>query len=147
MLYGMVLCSGFYSCEKVKETDLSKNIRCKLVFTVFVSYITRRNTNKRLQKQNRCVIVFIMERNILGKGWGFPVTTDVHGNIALSRYEKSIEESIRIILGTTPGERVMNPDFGCKINDILFSPRSPKTISLAIHYIEEALVRCEPRII
>ena len=60
-----------------------------------------------------------MERNILGKGWGFPVTTDVHGNIALSRYEKSIEESIRIILGTTPGERVMNPDFGCKINDIL----------------------------
>ena len=83
----------------------------------------------------------------MGKGWGFPVTTDVHGNIALSRYEKSIEESIRIILGTTPGERVMNPDFGCKINDILFSPRSPKTISLAIHYIEEALVRWEPRII
>ena len=63
----------------------------------------------------------------------------------ISRYEKSIEESIRIILGTTPGERVMNPDFGCKINDILFSPRSPKTISLA--YIEEALVSCEPRII
>ena len=80
-------------------------------------------------------------RNILGKGWAFPVTTDIHGNIASSSYEKSVEESIRIILGTTPGERVMNPDFGCKINDIIFSPNSSKTISLAIHYIEEAIVK------
>lgn len=80
-----------------------------------------------------------MVRNILGKGWGFPVAVDVHGNITLSSYEKNVEESIRIILGTTPGERVMNPDFGCKINDIIFSPGSPKTVSLAIHYIEEAI--------
>ena len=36
-------------------------------------------------------------RNILGKGWAFPVTTDIHGNIASSSYEKSVEESIRII--------------------------------------------------
>lgn len=88
-----------------------------------------------------------MERNILGKGWRFPVGTDLGGGIALSGYEKSVEESIRIILRTTPGERVMNPKFGCKINEILFSPNSPKTISLAVHYIEEALVRWEPRII
>ena len=59
-----------------------------------------------------------MTRNILGRGWSFPVATDVHGNISMSGDEKSIEESIRIILGTTPGERVMNPEFGCKINDI-----------------------------
>lgn len=88
-----------------------------------------------------------MVRNILGKGWGFPVAVDVHGNITLSSYEKNVEESIRIILGTTPGERVMNPDFGCKINDIIFSPGSPKTVSLAIHYIEEAIVKWEPRVI
>ena len=65
----------------------------------------------------------------------------------MSSYEKSVEESIRIILGTTPGERVMQPEFGCRINDILFSSNSGKTISLATHYIEEALVRWEPRII
>ena len=75
-----------------------------------------------------------MTRNILGRGWSFPVATDVHGNISMSGDEKSIEESIRIILGTTPGERVMNPEFGCKINDIIFSPNSPKTIALAVHY-------------
>lgn len=86
-------------------------------------------------------------RNILGSGWAFPVRTDVQGNIASSSYEKSVEESIRIILGTTPGERVMRPDFGCKINDIVFAPDSSKTVSLAEHYIEEALVKWEPRII
>lgn len=88
-----------------------------------------------------------MLRNILGKGWAYPVNTDIHGNIASSSYEKSVEESIRIILGTTPGERVMHPDFGCKINDIIFSPSSSKTISLAVHYIEEAIVKWEPRVI
>lgn len=41
----------------------------------------------------------------------------------------------------------MNPDFGCKINDLVFSTNSPKTISLAIHYIEEAIVKWEPRVI
>ncbi len=86
-------------------------------------------------------------RNILGRGWAFPVCTDVHGKIALSSYEKSVEESIRIILGTTPGERVMHPDFGCKINDIIFSPSSSKTVSLAVHYIEEAIIKWEPRVI
>lgn len=88
-----------------------------------------------------------MKKSILGKGLSFPFSTDAHGNISMSSYERSVEESIRIILGTTPGERVMQPEFGCRINDILFSSNSGKTISLATHYIEEALVRWEPRII
>lgn len=88
-----------------------------------------------------------MARNILGKGWKFPIATGINGDIALSSYEKSVEDSIRIILGTTPGERVMQPDFGCKINDIIFSPDSSKTVSLAVHYIEEAIIRWEPRVI
>ncbi len=88
-----------------------------------------------------------MNRNILGCGWKFPLGLDVHGNIAMSSYEKSVEESIRIILSTTPGERIMHPDFGCKINEIVFFPDSARTISLAVHYIEEAIVKWEPRVI
>lgn len=88
-----------------------------------------------------------MNRNILGKGLQFPVGIDVYGKIATSSYEKSIEDSIRIILSTTPGERVMHPDFGCKINEIIFFPNSSKTIALAVHYIEEAIVKWEPRVI
>ena len=57
------------------------------------------------------------------------------------------KESIKIILNTTPGERVMHPDFGGKINEIIFFPNSSRTVSLAIHYIEEAIVKWEPRVI
>jgi phage baseplate assembly protein W len=89
----------------------------------------------------------MMNRNLLGKGWAFPIGPDLTGALDLSGCEKSVEESIRIILGTTPGERLMRPDFGCMINEILFAPNSQRSISLAVHYIREALVRWEPRII
>lgn len=88
-----------------------------------------------------------MNRNILGRGFSFPFSNDVKGNISLSSYEQSIEESIRLILSTSPGERLMRPDFGCAINDILFSPNSPRTLSLAKKYVEDAIVRWEPRVI
>lgn len=88
-----------------------------------------------------------MNRNILGKGWKFPIQMDVHGNIATSSYEKSIEESIRIILSTTPGERVMHPDFGCRINENVFFPNASRTVALAIRYVEDAIIKWEPRVI
>mgnify|MGYP001161549546 FL=1 len=88
-----------------------------------------------------------MNRKLLGKGWAFPVAVDVTGSVAYAGYEKSVEQSIRVILSTTPGERIMRPDFGCSINEIVFSPNSPRTISLAVRYIEEAIVRWEPRVI
>lgn len=88
-----------------------------------------------------------MNRNLLGKGLRFPVGADISGSVGYSGYEKSIEESIRILLGTTPGERLMRPDFGCAINEIVFSPNSPRTITMAIRYIEDAIVRWEPRVI
>jgi len=88
-----------------------------------------------------------MSRNILGKGWAFPVLPDIKGNIKSSQYEKSIEESIRIILNTTPGERLMRPDFGYMINEMVFSPNRPQSITQAEHYVREAIVRWEPRVI
>ena len=88
-----------------------------------------------------------MNRNLLGKGWDFPVAADISGAIAASEYEKNVEQSIRIILSTTPGERLMRPTFGCKINEIVFAPNSQRSINLAEYYIRESLVRWEPRII
>jgi phage baseplate assembly protein W len=88
-----------------------------------------------------------MNRNLLGKGWAFPVSADIQGSVKFSQYEKSIEESIRIILNTTPGERLMRPDFGCLINEMVFSPNTPQSITLAEHYVREAIIRWEPRVI
>lgn len=64
----------------------------------------------------------------------------------MSRHEDSIEESIMIILGTALGERVMRPDFGCAIYDLIFAPNNPNTHGLIIYYVEEALRSWEPRI-
>lgn len=85
--------------------------------------------------------------NFLGTGLGFPLKINETGNLNISYFEKSITESIRIILGTSKGERVMRPDFGCEINELVFAPNNSSTHSLICHYIEEALVKWEPRII
>lgn len=87
-----------------------------------------------------------MARDFLGRGWTFPVETDHRGNIELTTDETSIEESIRFILGTAQGERVMRPEFGCAIHDYVFSSVDPTTLNLMEEAVEEALALWEPRI-
>lgn len=85
-------------------------------------------------------------KSFLGKGWRFPVDTNRQGGIATSAYEELVRESIIIILGTAPGERVMRPAFGCEIHDLLFAPNNPNTAGLAAHYCVASLQKWEPRI-
>lgn len=87
-----------------------------------------------------------MEREFLGRGWSFPVGTDSTGSVALSEGEADIRESIRIILGTAKGERVMRPEFGCGIHDYVFSTVNATTLNLMETSVREALIRWEPRI-
>ena len=51
-----------------------------------------------------------------------------------------------MILSVSPGELFLEPEFGCKINDMVFLPDSSDTITLAEYYIKQALIRWEPRI-
>lgn len=88
----------------------------------------------------------VRNREFLGQGLAFPLQMDPRGGIALAAGERDIEQSIRIILGTIPGERVMRPEFGCYIHDLVFAPHDAATEGLAIHYVERALERWEPRI-
>lgn len=85
-------------------------------------------------------------RDFLGAGWAFPIHVDAHGRIALARQEHDIEEAMRIILLTPRGQRVMRPEFGCQIHDLIFAPNDATTAGLAAHYVEEALGMWEPRI-
>jgi phage baseplate assembly protein W len=87
-----------------------------------------------------------MNQEFLGVGWKYPVQVDRDGDIALSRYEEDIREAIWIILGTAPGERVMHPDFGCGIFELVFAPNDTNTAGLTRFYVEDALTRWEPRI-
>jgi len=87
-----------------------------------------------------------MAEEFLGTGWSFPVETDNRGDVAVSSADEDIRESIRIILGTAKGERLMRPEFGCDIHKHLFSAATPSTLNLIESSVREALVRWEPRI-
>jgi uncharacterized protein len=87
-----------------------------------------------------------MARDFLGIGWKFPLQVTPSGRIAQSRYEQRIEESIYLILSTAKGERVMLPEFGCGIHDLVFAPNSAATISSTVQSVRTALIRYEPRI-
>jgi hypothetical protein len=87
-----------------------------------------------------------MSRNFLGRGWKYPVEVDRAGGISMSELDESIRQSMLIILGTAPGERVMRPNFGCSIHDLVYAPNNLNTASLAAHFCIEALGKWEPRI-
>jgi hypothetical protein len=81
-----------------------------------------------------------------GTGWRYPVGTDSRGRVALSSNERDIEEAIRIILGTAPGERVMRPRFGCGINRYTFEAVNTAMLTGIESTVREALDRWEHRI-
>lgn len=85
-------------------------------------------------------------RDFLGNGWSFPVSVDAQGGIRLAHQERDIEEAISIILLTPKGQRVMRPEFGCQIHELLFAGNNATTAGLAAYYVEEALGMWEPRI-
>lgn len=83
----------------------------------------------------------------LGTGWKFPIEVDGStGRIRMSSYEENIEESVRIILGTRKGERVMEPEFGSRLSDYAFETINYTTLYSMKREVEKALTRFEPRI-
>jgi phage baseplate assembly protein W len=86
------------------------------------------------------------KREFLGRGWRFPVSLNRTGGVSSSAYEDNVRQSIFIILGTAPGERLRRPDFGCDVHALVFKPNNPTTAGLAEYYCEESLAKWEPRI-
>ncbi len=88
-----------------------------------------------------------MSREYLGRGWSFPVQiTEDGAGIHLSEHEHNIQECIQLILNTQPGERQMLPEFGCPLQDLIFSTNSAGTRHEAESMVRSALARWEPRI-
>lgn len=88
-----------------------------------------------------------MAKSFLGRGWKFPVQIDpATGRVGMSELEQDIKESIYILLATAPGERVMRPEFGCGIHELVFSSMSTVTMGLFESRIREAINRWEARV-
>ena len=84
--------------------------------------------------------------DFLGQGWRFPLAVDGTGRVSMAPGERDIEESIKTILRTSKGERVMRPEFGSSIHDFVFAPNNATTSGLLAYHTREALIRWEPRI-
>jgi len=84
--------------------------------------------------------------SITGRGWSFPPRLSDRDQIMLVQDDADIRQAIYIIINTYPGERVMRPEFGCKIHELIFAPANDQTAAIAERYIREALTRWEPRI-
>jgi len=86
-------------------------------------------------------------KDFLGRGWVMPVELDLRtGHVASVAYEEDIRQSILIILETSSGERVMRPNFGCGIHDLVFTSLDSTTMQRIRSEVEEALRRCEARV-
>jgi phage baseplate assembly protein W len=84
--------------------------------------------------------------DLIGRGWAFPLDVDARGGIAIVEGDEEIRQAILLIVRTRRGARVMRPEFGCRIWDLLFAPNDVTTWTLAGHHVREALGWWEPRI-
>jgi uncharacterized protein len=84
--------------------------------------------------------------DIIGSGLAFPLSVDHRGGVALARGEEDIDQAIAVILGTSPGERSMRPEFGCEIHKLVFDTIDAEMIGRMDTAIRVALDRWEPRI-
>lgn len=87
-----------------------------------------------------------MAKSFLGRGLKFPFQVNSVGGLAMTAGPGNIEESINCIIGTAVGERIMRPDFGCRIHEYVFHPNSPSTAGMVEFYVRESLHKWEPRI-
>ena len=87
-----------------------------------------------------------MSESIVGRGWTFPPQIDAQGGLALTSEISELDQAIQIILTTSPGQRVMRPTFGCRLQELVFAPNDSRTAAQARRFVEEALGMWEPRI-
>jgi len=85
--------------------------------------------------------------SFLGQGWGFPPEFSKNtAAVILTENEEDINKSLEILLSTRLGERVMVPDYGCNLDELLFKPLNLTLKTYVIDLIKTAILYHEPRI-
>src|SRR4051794_39415060 len=89
----------------------------------------------------------VMDPQFLGRGWRFPIQPDVSGRLGYTEAGENIEHSLKVLLLTALGERVMRFDFGCDAARLVFAPGSQRYLGLLETTVREAARDWEPRIV
>ncbi len=85
--------------------------------------------------------------SFLGTGWGFPPVFDkTAGEVSLISDEADVHSSLQILLSTRPGERVLLPNYGCNLDELVFEPLSTTFVNYMKDLIRTAILYYEPRI-
>lgn len=84
----------------------------------------------------------------MSTGWRFPFSVSAeHGRVEISEGKENIRESVRIILLTEPGERLLHPEFGTKLHQFLFENIDGQTQEMIKREVRHALQLWENRIV
>lgn len=87
------------------------------------------------------------EKAFLGRGWGFPPTFDkASKSVGMLEVEADIESSLEILLSTRLGERIMQPNYGCNLDDMVFEAMNLTMLTYLKDLVENAILYFEPRI-
>jgi uncharacterized protein len=84
--------------------------------------------------------------SFVGRGFAFPMGVNTDGGIRMTRGPEDLDASMRVILSTAPSERLMRPQFGCRIWDLLFEPVNFNTLGQMAEAAGEAIAQWEPRV-
>lgn len=89
-----------------------------------------------------------MNREYLGRGWSWPPEFLLNPpHVTMLEEEADIASSLQILLSTTPGERVMQPLYGCNLSELLFESLDTRIKTLMADKVESAILYYEPRVV
>ena len=92
-------------------------------------------------------MIMIEDNSFLGKGWSFPPSFDnASREVIMNQGEEDIQNSLRILLSTTLGERVMQPKYGCNLSDLLFETLDTTLTTEMKNRVQTGILFFEPRI-
>src|SRR5262245_35498953 len=88
-----------------------------------------------------------MIRDYLGRGWSFPPSfTSAAPQVAMLEEDADVASSLEILLSTTPGERIMQPLYGCNLSELVFETLDTRLKTLMVDKVESAILYYEPRV-
>jgi phage baseplate assembly protein W len=84
--------------------------------------------------------------SFLGRGWSFPPRFDEQGRVLMVENEDDVAESLRILLATRCGERVMQAGYGTHLHRMVFETADEQTLTAIKDMLSKALLFYEPRV-
>jgi uncharacterized protein len=83
--------------------------------------------------------------DFIGRGWPYPLDVNASGGVAMAGGTRKLEQAMRLVLSTYPGERPYRPEFGCRLKDYVFDGATVDVLARISEEVRASLMRWEPR--